>query len=67
MMNLGRVLFAAVWFLAQSGFGQCAMCARTAQAQQRSHAEALNRGIFLLLLPASGGLALVAALAWRRR
>lgn len=47
--------------------GQCAMCFRTAEAQSRARADALNRGIFVLWVPlaASGGT--VAWLAYRRR
>lgn len=61
-----RLLATAALFGAMAG-GQCAMCFRTAEAQTRARAEALNRGIFVLWVPlaASGGA--VAWLAYRRR
>ncbi len=46
---------------------QCAMCFRTAESQNQARSQVLNRGIAIMLVPAFSGMALIAALAWRRR
>ena len=47
--------------------GQCAMCFRNAEAQSRARAEALNRGILVMLAPLAVGAGVIARLAYRRR
>ena len=62
MIRLLTLLFAA-----QLGFAQCAMCFRSAEAQSRAQAVAMNRGILLMLVPALGGLGLIGIVAYSRR
>jgi hypothetical protein len=45
-------LLAFLW--AAPAFGQCAMCYMTAQALNKDGQRAINRGIFVLLLPPLG-------------
>jgi hypothetical protein len=47
--------------------GQCAMCFRNAEAQSRARAEALNRGILVMLTPLAGAAAVIARVAYKRR
>lgn len=59
---------ALIGLLAATGmWGQCAMCARTAQAQTEGRQRALNQGILVLLIPLAGTAAWLANTAYRRR
>lgn len=60
-------ILAAVFFIGALGWGQCAMCFRTAEAQNRGRAHALNQGIGILLVPLAGSAGAIAWLAYKRR
>lgn len=60
-------ILAAGFFAAALSWGQCAMCFRTAEAQNRGRAEALNQGVAILLVPLAGGAGAIGWLAYRRR
>ena len=62
MKRLGLTLF----LTASTGWAQCVMCFRTAQAQNSARAHLLNMGIILLGLPPFCILAGFLVLAWRR-
>lgn len=61
-----RILPAGLLFAAIA-WSQCAMCFRTAEAQDRARARALNQGIVILAVPLAGGMGAIAWLAYRRR
>ncbi len=48
-------------------WGQCAMCSRNAEAQNRGRQEALNSGIAVIAVPLLATGLLIARLAYRRR
>jgi hypothetical protein len=54
-------------FGAVMAYGQCAMCFRNAESQSKARAEALNKGILILLVPLAGSVGAIACLAYRRR
>jgi hypothetical protein len=54
-------------FLAVMAYGQCAMCFRNAESQSKARAEALNKGIVILLVPLAGATGCIGYLAYRRR
>ena len=60
-------LFAAALFLTLTAWGQCAMCFRTAESQSRARAEAMNKGIVIMLIPVAAGTGLIGWLAYKRR
>ncbi|HEU0118920.1 MAG TPA: hypothetical protein VFQ91_00220 [Bryobacteraceae bacterium] len=62
---MSRLALAA--FYAAAAWGQCAMCFRTAEAQSRARAEALNQGILILALPLAAGFVFIGGLAYQRR
>jgi len=54
-------------FLSTLSWGQCAMCFRTAEAQSRARADALNKGIVIMLVPLAAAASAIGYLAYRRR
>ncbi len=60
-------LSTAVLFFSILASGQCAMCFRTAESQTRARAEALNRGIVIMLVPLAAAVGAIGYLAYRRR
>lgn len=58
---------AAGLFIAVLGWGQCAMCFRTAESQTRARADALNKGIIIMVVPLVGGVGTIAWLVYTRR
>ena len=60
-------LLASILLLNALAWGQCAMCFRTAESQTRARAEALNKGILILVLPLSIAAGAIGYLAYRRR
>jgi uncharacterized membrane protein len=59
--------FAVALFFSALTWGQCAMCFRTAESQTRARAEALNKGIAIMLIPVAGAAGVIGYLAYRRR
>ena len=60
-------LLAAALFFSTLAWGQCAMCFRTAESQTRARAEALNRGIVIMLVPLAVAVGAIGCLAYKRR
>ncbi len=59
---------AVLWLVMAAGcWGQCAMCFRNAEAQERARTSAFNQGILVLAAPLAGSFGLVGWLAYRRR
>ncbi len=58
---------AAILFLSGIAWGQCAMCFRTAESQTRARAEALNKGIVIMIVPLAVAAGAIGYLAYRRR
>ena len=58
---------ACLFIFAVMASGQCAMCFRNAESQSKARAEALNKGILILLVPLAGSAGTIACLAYRRR
>ena len=59
---------AVLWVVMAAGcWGQCAMCFRNAEAQERARASAFNQGILVLAAPLAGSFGLVGWWAYGRR
>lgn len=63
---LGLLFSALALVFAPLAPGQCAMCFRTAEAQSRAQAQALNKGIVVLAVPLLAAAAVIARLAHKR-
>ena len=57
----------ATLFLTVTAWGQCAMCFRNAESQTRARAEALNKGIVIMIVPLAVAAGAIGYLAYRRR